>query len=102
MIRLLTLIIMWPTLTFASSGASIDGTLFKKEQKWFLFVQSEDASFKKGTIELKDIPTSEKKFLIEKAYVRIFGVRASCGPAMCLTVKTIKPTLFDPLKSRKK
>ncbi len=82
---------------------SLDGTLFKKNDTWFLFVENEKASFKKGTVELKDIPPSQNKFLIEKAYVQVLGKQGQCpSKKMCVIVKSVKPALFDPLDGRKK
>lgn len=97
-----SLFFVWPLFVFGAAELKLDGTLFKKDQKWFIFVQSEDATFKKGTLELKNIPPTENKYLVEKAYVRIYGSQFSCGSAMCIAVKTIKPALFDPLKDRGK
>jgi hypothetical protein len=87
----------------AAENLSIDGTLFKKDQRWFLFVENEKAAFKKGTIELKDIPSAQKKFLIDKAYVQVTGEMDTCpSKKTCINVKSVKPTLFDPLAGRKK
>jgi hypothetical protein len=90
-------------LASESEEMNLDGTLFKKSDTWFLFVENEKASFKKGTVELKDIPASQNKFLVEKAYVQVLGKQGECpSKKMCLTVKSLKPILFDPLDGRKK
>ena len=90
-------------LGFASDEINLEGTLFKKNGKWHLFVESENSSIKKGVFELVDIPQSEKKFLVEQAVVDIAGKRKTCdSKQICLAVNFIKPTVYDPLKGRKK
>ena len=88
---------------FALEETTLEGTLFKKNDQWFLFVEDEKASFKKGTVELKDIPSSQKKLLIEKAYVQVSGKQDQClSKKVCVSVRTLKPALLDPLKGRSK
>jgi hypothetical protein len=101
---MLTLLFLLLTANaLASDEVKIEGTLFKKNEKWFLFVENEKASFKKGTLSLNDIPESQSKFLIERAYVQVFGKSGNCkSKEICIVVKSIKPTLLDPLNSRKK
>lgn len=101
--HLLAVLILYSLTGFASEETSLEGTLFKKNDKWFLFIESEKTSFKKGTVELKDIPSSQNKFLIEMAYVQVLGKQDKCqSKKMCLTVKSLKPTLLDPLNGRNK
>mgnify|MGYP001561183354 CR=1 FL=1 len=100
---LMAVLLLYSVTGLASDEMTLDGTLFKKNDKWFLFVQNEKASFKKGTVELKDIPSSQNKFLIEKAYVQVFGKQDKCpSKKMCIAVKSLKPALLDPLNSRGK
>lgn len=95
--------LLLPLSAFALDETTLEGTLFKKNDQWFLFVEDEKASFKKGTVELKDIPSSQKKLLIEKAYVRVSGKQDQCpSKKMCIAVKSLKPALLDPLNSREK
>lgn len=103
--KLFLFLLLVPLLSFASeiSEISLEGTLFKKSNKWFLFVESDKASFKKGTLELVSVPKEQTKFLIEKSFVQITGQQGRCATqGLCLSVKTIKLAVFDPLKDRKK
>lgn len=87
----------------AAENATLDGVLFEQDKKWFLYVQSDKATFKKGTVELKNISSAQKNFLIDRMYVQIKGEMDTCPfKKICIIVKSIKPSLLDPLAGRKK
>ena len=103
--RILAILLFIPLVSFAKAQTDVllEGTLFKKDNKWFLFVESDKASFKKGTLELTNVPKEQKKYLIDKAFVQISGTQDKCPThGICLSVKTMKLTTFDPLKGREK
>ncbi len=100
---LLILSFLWPTVSYSAELGGLEGTLYKKSEKWFLFVETESAYFKKGSVALVNIPKEQNKYLIEKSYVQVIGHQEKCESAnICMAVKAIKPAIYDPLKGRKK
>ena len=79
---------------------SIKGTLYKKGTTWYCFVESEDSKFKKGSIRLLDVPKEYKKFLVQKAFVKIDGQEIVSAKGLSVKVEKISLTNFDPLKSK--
>lgn len=91
-------------LCFGASAEEIliQGTLFKKNDKWNVFVESDQTSIKKGVFELNNIPDSYRTSLIEKAFVKIVGQIEKCNSAQkCLAVKKIDLANPDPLKGKR-
>jgi|GEM_PF-4635911 len=84
-----------------SEESLIQGLLFKKNEKWCIFVESKNAAFKKGVLTLIKIPKSYNKMLIEKSFVEIIGHQEKCAsPFACFAVKKIKSAVYDPLKNK--
>lgn len=94
-------------IIFSALGASaaedfIRGTLFKKNGAWNIFVESDNAAFKKGVLALIKIPKASSKILSEKAFVEITGHQEKCDSAQaCFVVQKIKLADYDPLKNKK-
>ncbi len=100
---LFSMMVLYCIAGFASDEMTLDGTLFKKNDSWFLFVEMESVSLKKGTIALTNISKQQNKYLVEKSYVRVIGQRGKCEFSyICMNVETIRPAMYDPLKGRKK
>lgn len=104
--KLLFLMLFLPAISFAAEDTgtklSIEGTLFKKNGKWHLFVESDSAAIKKGVFALIKIPKAQAKTLHEKDYVAVLGHQEKCAsPHICMSVEKIKLTVNDPLKNRK-
>ena len=100
-ISLVTFSMVVSLFSFAADKMNVEGTLFKKNGKWHLFVESENSAIRKGVIELVDTPGDATKYLIEKAVVSVTGNRKACdSKQICLAVLSIRPTTLDPLKRR--
>ncbi|MCE3009683.1 MAG: hypothetical protein LW875_03625 [Proteobacteria bacterium] len=100
--KLIFLLLFIPVVGFATEKISLEGTLFKKDGKWHLFVESDNSSIKKGVIALIKIPKSQMKLLGEKYFVVVAGYQEKCeSQHICLAVEKIKPAVNDPLKDRK-
>lgn len=99
---LIFLLLILPAASLATEKMSLEGTLFKKDGKWHLFVESDNSSIKKGVIALIKIPKSQMKLLGEKYFVVVTGHQEKCeSKHICLAVDKIKPAVNDPLKDRK-
>ena len=94
--------IFFLSLSSFADEKSIHGTLFKKNGAWNIFIESEYASFKKGTLRLIQMPKIYKKILIEKTDVEVIGHPEKCDTKqICFVVQKIMPTSYDPLKKSK-
>ena len=82
----------------------LEGTLYRKKAEWLLFVASDKAAFKKGSIQLV-LPKLKRKqlehYLINQAYVTVVGEKTSCkSKLLCVEVDSIAPALYHPLDGR--
>lgn len=99
---------MWFFLALPSHADSkmqrLEGTLYSKDGAWYLFVESESAPIKKGSIELL-LPQAKKKqlgkYLIAETYVFVAGKKTECpSQRPCVQVESITPALYHPLGKR--
>jgi hypothetical protein len=116
--RILLLIVLLSSPCFADQLAAsvpasqpeaqiqLDGTLYKKNGNWFLFVESSKTSFKKESFRLVLSPTKKKQlknYLIEQFHITVTGDKMDCDPIAhhtptCIVIDSIVPSLYRPLE----
>jgi hypothetical protein len=93
-----------PIASNLEGQTQLDGTLYRKKNDWLLFVESDKAEFKKGSVQLV-LSKSKKKqlesYLINQSYVTVVGKKTHCkSKLLCVNVDSIAATLYHPLNSR--
>src|ERR1035437_3648965 len=86
-----------PASASPEAQVQLEGTLYRKKSEWLLFVESDKAAFKKGSIQLvlpKPKGKQFERYLINQSYVTVVGKKTSCkSKLLCIEVDSIAPAL---------